>query len=326
MKPLLTVICLCYNQEKYVEEAIRSVYQQSGVTFECIVVDDCSTDNSQGVIGQLAKEFSFDHVILHQENIGNCKSFNEALVLAKGKYVIDLAADDYFLKGAFQKQIDFFEKQTTDVGMIFSNAELVNEQGQLVKYHFSVNQFNKAIDVIPSGSVFADVLARYFICVPTMVMRKSWLISLNGYNENLNYEDFDLWVRGSLKSDFIYLDHILVAKRDHTHSLSKAMFSTNNTNYFDSTLQVCQFAFNNIRSENERNALLERVKYEGRNASFYQSNQSVRGFKELLIKLNYQGRYLKLKWSFFSIGGKFVVSFKRLFVIRYRTLKTCISK
>lgn len=304
MKPLLTVICLCYNQEQYVEQAIRSVFRQTGVAFECIVVDDCSTDNSQRVISELAEEFLFEQVIFHSENKGNCRSFNEALQLAKGKYVIDLAADDYFLEGAFQRQINFFDKQEETVGMIFSNAELVNQQGKLVKHHFEVNKNKKAIVPVPSGKVFAEVLARYFICVPTMVMRKSWLLALGGYNEGLSYEDFDLWVRGALSSDFVYLDEVLVAKRDHPYSLSKEMFTSKRSQYFDSTLQVCQFASHHITSENERVALLERIKYEGRNASYYQASQAVKGFKELLRQLNHQDYFLPSKWFCFSLVGK----------------------
>jgi glycosyltransferase involved in cell wall biosynthesis len=310
MKPLLTVICLCYNQEKYIEQAIRSVFQQTKVPFECIIVDDCSTDNSQVVIRELATEFHFKKVILHSDNKGNCRSFNEALQFAEGKYIIDLAGDDYFLGGAFQEQIVFFESQSEEVGMVFSNAELVNEKGTFIKHHFEVNNKKQSIQNVPSGKIFADVLARYFICVPTMVMRKTWLLELSGYNEALSYEDFDLWVRGSLFSEFIYLDKVLVVKREHQGSLSKAMFSSENKEYYYSTLQICQFAFKSICSADEKEALINRIKYEGRNASYFQADQAVAGFKYLLRELQSWSLYLTFKWRFFSSIGKIFSLFR----------------
>ncbi len=183
MKPILTIICLCYNQKEYVEQAVKSVFSQKNSSFEVIIVDDNSTDGSPEKIQELAKKHPFSHVILHKENQGNCKSFNEALKLAKGKYIIDLATDDFFLEGAFQKQIAFFEKQADNVGMLFSNAEIVDAKGQFIKHHFEINSDEKAIQKVPSGWLFTEVLKRYFINVPSMVMRKSWLIELGGYNE-----------------------------------------------------------------------------------------------------------------------------------------------
>jgi glycosyltransferase involved in cell wall biosynthesis len=304
MNPILTVVCLCYNQGRYLEQAITSVFSQQEVSFEVIIVDDCSTDDSQLLIGLLANKYKFDEVILHKKNVGNCKSFNEALKLARGKYIIDLAADDYFHKGAFHKQMKFFEQESLNVGMIFSNALIVDEEGGYINHHFQLDSLDNSIDKIPSGAVFADVLDRYFICVPTMVMRKSWLLELGGYNEELSYEDFDLWVRGSLISEFIYLDEVLISKRIHSGQLSSKMLSTLGSDYYLSTLRVCEYASLQVTTVMQQKALTKRIKYEGRNASFFQVQKAMRGFKELLKSQKEWRAWIAVKWFFICWGGK----------------------
>ena len=308
MEPVLTVVCLCYNQKEYVEEAVKSVFSQQDVPFEVIIIDDYSTDGSGDKIKELAKEYPFEHLILHQENKGNCTSFNEALKLAKGKYIIDLATDDYFLEGAFKRQIDFFEKQEENVGMVFSNAELVDEKSGFIKHHFPIDEKGASLEEVPSGSLFKDVLEKYFICVPSMVMRKSWLIELGGYNEKLSYEDFDLWVRGALIAEFIYLDEVLVAKRKHNTQLSKQMLTYQSRAYYASTLAVCEFASCNVTNAKEEKALVHRLKYEGRNASFFLAKVD---FSQLLKKHKQWNVLLSLRWKTYSVIGRIVSYIRR---------------
>ena len=303
MNPILSVICLCYNQKQFLEEAIQSVFSQKGVVFEVIMVDDCSTDDSQNLIRTIAENVDFAHVILHEVNVGNCKSFNEALILAKGKYIIDLSCDDFFSVGAFENQIGFFQNQRDDVGMVFSNALIVNYKGSYIKHHFEIDKIGEAIEHVPSGNLFAEVLKRYFICVPTMVMRKSWLMSLGGYNENLSFEDFDIWVRGSLISKFAYLDKVLISKRIHSYQLSKRMFSyKDGSDYYVSTLRVCEFASNQVVSAEEINSLVIRLRYEGRNAAYYQFPIK-KGYRKLLMKLGMWTNYTSFKWGVISMIG-----------------------
>ena len=93
-KSLVTIICLCYNQEEFVLESLESVISQDYNQIELIIVDDCSTDNSKIVIENWLLNFPQIQFIANNTNLGNTKSFNKALKLAKGKYIIDLAADD----------------------------------------------------------------------------------------------------------------------------------------------------------------------------------------------------------------------------------------
>ena len=93
-RPLVTVICLCYNHVRFLERALDSVFSQSYPSIELIVVDDASADDSPVLIHRLLIDRPEVKFIALQKNVGNCKAFNMALANATGKYVVDLSADD----------------------------------------------------------------------------------------------------------------------------------------------------------------------------------------------------------------------------------------
>ena len=92
--PVVSVICLCYNHKRFVEEAIQSVLDQTYSNVELIVVDDSSTDGSQAVIESLMANNPAVKFIPLSSNQGNCRAFNLGWKYASGKYIIDLSADD----------------------------------------------------------------------------------------------------------------------------------------------------------------------------------------------------------------------------------------
>lgn len=179
--PLVTVICLCYNHERFVTEAVESVINQTYKNLQIIVVNDASTDNSVNQIKLLAQKYPHLQTIILPQNQGNCKAFNLAFQQAKGKYIIDFATDDVMFANRIAEQVSFFEQQTEQVGVIFSNAINIDEQGNELNLHTETNA------LIPQGNVFSDVLARYFICPPTMMVKKEVLDKLIGYDESLAY-------------------------------------------------------------------------------------------------------------------------------------------
>lgn len=92
--PVVSVICVCYNQGRFVSEAITSVLRQSYPRVQLVVVDDGSQDNSVETIRACVDDHPEIAFLPLSENSGYCKAFNEALRHATGAFVIDLAADD----------------------------------------------------------------------------------------------------------------------------------------------------------------------------------------------------------------------------------------
>ena len=109
-KPLVTIICLSYNHEKFVIESLNSVINQNYAPIELLIVDDFSTDNSKVVIENWLVQHPQVLFIVNTTNLGNTKSFNNVLKLAKGDYIIDLAADDVLLPNGIEMQVNAFQK------------------------------------------------------------------------------------------------------------------------------------------------------------------------------------------------------------------------
>lgn len=255
--PLVTVICLCYNQKRFLQEAIKSVINQSYSPIQLIVVDDASTDGSPETINQLKTQYPQLEVLLLKENVGNCRAFNRGLAQAKGEYLIDLAADDVLLSDRIRKGVEALKQAGGDYGVHFCDAELIDERGSFLNHHSDKYPHHS----IPQGDIYVQVIKRYFICPPTIMFRKSVMDALGGYDETLAYEDFDFWIRSSRQFKYMYSPEPLVKKRIVKHSLGSKQEKFFNQ-HAKSTYRVCKKILDLNRTGEEKKALTKRIQYE----------------------------------------------------------------
>ena len=112
-KPLVSIIMPAYNNERYVESSIQTVINQTYSNWELLIVDDCSTDRTMGIIQRVSKSDSRIKPIYNNFNSrAPAKAKNKALPLVKGDYVAFLDSDDMWLKDKLMKQILFMESNT----------------------------------------------------------------------------------------------------------------------------------------------------------------------------------------------------------------------
>ncbi len=278
--PLVTVICLCYNHRRFVREAITSVLQQTYPAIEVIVVDDHSTDGSADEIRSVLTGYPSIKFLALPENLGNCRAFNEGWKIAKGEYVVDFATDDIMLPYRIERQVRFFESHN-DVGVVFTDAEYVDENGRVIREHFRHLKSHGLLRQIPEGDVYADVLKRYFICSPTMLVRRSVFEKLGGYDGDLAYEDFDFWVRSARYFQYGFLDEKLTRVRLLGNSLSKRWYLPGDPQ-IHSTYLVCMKAMALNKDQRENDALAERIRFEIRQCVFSENRKQAVLFYELL--------------------------------------------
>ena len=259
-KPLVSVICLCYNHERFVEHAIESVLKQTYSNIELIVVDDASTDGSRDVIIKASKNYGF-RVILNESNLGNCTSFNQGFKQSKGKYLIDLAADDLLDLERIQTGVNVLEAKGDTYGVHFCDVELISEEGKSLGTQYKRDQQGNLSEIVPSGDIYKALVERYIISAPAMMMTRKVLDELGGYDEQLSYEDFDFWVRSSRNYHYAFTDQVLIRKRILEHSLSSSQFHRNNKHAL-STAKVCDKILKMNKNKEEDQALLKRIKYE----------------------------------------------------------------
>jgi glycosyltransferase involved in cell wall biosynthesis len=255
--PLVTVICLCYNQNRFVREAIESVMQQTYKNIQLVVVDDASTDGSADQIRQMKKLYSSIEVLLLEKNVGNCKAFNAALVKAKGNYLIDLAADDVLLRNRIELGVEKLLSAENDYGVHFGDAEYIDEAGNHLYYHSDKFPHH----TIPQGDVYKNVVERYFICPPTVMFTRQVFDALGGYDENLLFEDFDVYVRSSRMFKYVYSPMPLVKRRITAKPLSANQFKLFNRHSL-TTFAVCEKILTLNKNRDEQQALSKRILYE----------------------------------------------------------------
>jgi len=288
IKPWVTVICVCYNHEDYVEEALRSVVEQTHPNVELIVIDNGSTDGSASRIARFVQRHPAIRFLRNSVNVGLNRAFNQGLALAGGRYVVDLSADDVLLPNRLAQQADLFEKLAGPYAVVFSNAAYIDEQGGQTAVHYPVDSKGQALASVPSGDVFRNVLESYFICTPTMMMRRDVLNELGGYDEALSYEDFDFWVRSSRLYYYAYQDEVLTLKRQLPTSLSAQITFRDNL-LLSSTLTVCHKAFACCQTPDEFRALAGRIRRFIRKAFYAEQFELALQFGQLLTRIERAG-------------------------------------
>jgi glycosyltransferase involved in cell wall biosynthesis len=317
--PLVSIICLCYNHEKFLEEALLSVLHQDYSNKEIIVVDDFSSDTSVEKIKKLIREYPEVIFISNQDNIGNCRSFNQAFNRSKGAYIIDFATDDVMLPGKIKKQVEKFLTLSEKYGVVYSDAENITETGTHLGYH---HKGTKREELHPEGDLFKDLLRKYFICPPTMMIKRTVLEKSGGYNVELAYEDFYFWVTSSRDFYYAFMPEVLMKRRVVTNSLSMSFFTKKNNKLFQSTLAVLNTAYDLCKSEEEVLALAQRIRFEMKHAFFMEVFSVMEGYKEILIKVNAYDKIsrfiyflseknIRLFWLY-----KFVIKYKGFYSIR----------
>ncbi|GAA3961089.1 glycosyltransferase [Hymenobacter antarcticus] len=263
--PLVTIVALCHNHAPFLREALDSILAQTYPHLEVWLVDDASTDDSPAILREYAARHPSWHLHLLSENVGNCRAFNLAFRQSRGEFLIDFATDDVLLPERVGQQVAAFRQNDSTVGMVYSNAELIAEDGQLLGLHHRPDGHGGLLPSPTSGWVFAEVLRRYFISTPTMMMRRACLAQLGGYDETLAYEDFDFWVRASREWQFLYQDAVTTRKRKHPRSMSSKAYRRHDP-YLASTIRVCAKALALARTPAEHAALATRLRWELRQA------------------------------------------------------------
>lgn len=132
MEPLISVIMPVFNGENVIEQAIKSVLEQTFQSWELLIIDDCSTDHTVEVIKKWIDLDSRIRLLCQEENRGPGAAKNRGLICAKGKYIIFCDADDWIEKNNFRSLVDN-TKGKYDVVVAGFYRDIKDRQGKLLK-------------------------------------------------------------------------------------------------------------------------------------------------------------------------------------------------
>ncbi len=128
--PLFSVLIANYNNGKYLQEAIASVYAQTYKNWEIILVDDASTDNSKDVYSELEKDARI-HIFYNEKNMGCGYTKRRCAELANGELCGYLDPDDELLPVALDKMVVAF-CDIDDVSIVYSRCYICNNKGEII--------------------------------------------------------------------------------------------------------------------------------------------------------------------------------------------------
>jgi glycosyltransferase involved in cell wall biosynthesis len=202
--PRVSVIINCYNGEKYLREAIQSVYDQTFADWEIVFWDDASGDAS----AEIAK--SFDDRLRYfkgEKALSLGQARNRALEKTLGEYIAFLDQDDIWLPDKLQKQTEILDKKQ-DVALVYTN-------------YFKLKPNNKKYPgyrkLQPEGNVFEGLLYYYAICISTVMVRKDAFLRLDSlFDETMNLaEETDVFMRILYNAKASYIAEPLSVYRIH---------------------------------------------------------------------------------------------------------------
>jgi len=208
--PEISVIMPVYNGEKYLKDAIESVLNQTYTDFELIILNDKSTDSTKEIILSFQRKDSRIVFIDRENNVGPATLRNEGFDVAKGKFIALLDADDLAMPTRFEKQIQAL-KSNPEIGVCGSWFTTFgeNHKDKVIKHP----KFHDEIKV--------SFLVDCTIGNSTAFFRKEILGEIRYDKDYVPVEDFHLWSRLIVKTNFYIVQESLVMYRIHDSNISQ---------------------------------------------------------------------------------------------------------
>lgn len=208
---MVSVWIITYNHEKFIRQCLESVLaQKTNFSYEIVIGEDCSTDNTKRIIQELEKEFPYIiKPIYQQTNVGAYKNaYHYCYPKLKGKYIACLEADDYWTdEYKLQKQVDALENDKTAVACFTQVRVLLDEQ-RIFEEHWSASR-----PIKPRYNLH-DILNTFNIVTCTLLFRN--IYQPLPYNP-LDFPTGDVSLSAFLllQGDAIFLNEVTAIYRIH---------------------------------------------------------------------------------------------------------------
>jgi len=206
MNDLVSIIMPSYNTGRFIKETIESVLAQSYPAWELIIVDDCSTDDTDDVVSQYLADKRIRY-IKNDTNSGAAVSRNRALREAKGKWIAFLDSDDLWEPDKLQKQISFMR----DNGYHFSYTNYIE-----------IDEESKANGKSVTGPKRISKHGMYNYCWMgcLTVMYDADTVGLIQIADIKKNNDYAMWLKVCKKANCYLLDETLARYRKRSGSIS----------------------------------------------------------------------------------------------------------
>ena len=205
--PRISVVTPSYNQAPFLEKTIQSVLTQKTPEIEYFVIDGGSTDGSIDIIRKYESEI--DHWVSEKDR-GQADGINKGFSLAGGEIFGWINSDDFYLKGAFEKVLAYFDAHP-EVDLVYGDVLSVNQEGELI----NVMRF--------ADYALRDLMAFRIISQPAVFFRRKAWYGAGGMDLRYHFLlDHHLWLRIAAGGKIAYLPEPLAAARFYPEAKNRA--------------------------------------------------------------------------------------------------------
>jgi len=203
--PPVTVLMPVYNGSQYLTDAIESILTQSFDNFEFLIIDDASEDDSRDIVRSYGDPRM--KLIENHSNLGQTRTLNGGIDIARGKYIARLDQDDIALPRRLEKQIAFLDSNP-DVALLGTGVQVIDENGYPMYRVLFPTKHREIINDFPLRNPFAH---------SSVMCRVDALKDAGGYDTDFSYaQDMALWLQISKEKKLANLRDILVKIRFHS--------------------------------------------------------------------------------------------------------------
>jgi glycosyltransferase involved in cell wall biosynthesis len=209
--PKISVIVPCFNQGRFLGQALDSILNQPVEDWECLIIDDGSNDNSQELAYKYVNQdprFKY----LYQKNQGVSTARNVGIMQAKGKYIHFLDADDLVLPNLYSEFVKILDSDDC-IDLIYGKTNFIDVNGIFINkpYKLPKNIENYAIQLL-LGNLFP---------IQAVLVRHQILITNNLFFEDTRPEDWALWLKMALLNcRFYQFEAVVCTYRKHSQARS----------------------------------------------------------------------------------------------------------
>jgi glycosyltransferase involved in cell wall biosynthesis len=217
----IDIIVPCYNYGRFLRGCVESILRATSLQVRVIIVDDCSTDDTQQVCVELQAEYKSILVIRHDKNLGHISTYNHGLSLVNAKYLHLISADDQLTPFALDRAVAIFSRHP-DVGMVYGRTEV----GVLPRNSESYTRPRATYSVF-RGVDWVEARCRDGgnpIYSPEVTLRTETAVAAGAYEPLLPVTaDLEMWLRIAARSNVAVVEGANQAfYRIHPHNMHKA--------------------------------------------------------------------------------------------------------
>ncbi len=214
--PVITVIIPAYNHEQYILETLNSIKKQSYTNIEIAIINDGSIDETGKNIEKWMSSNADVIKVTYRSrpNQGVTATLNELVEMSSGEYIVVLASDDYLLSDSILNRYVYLKDHPEKMAVI-ADAIVVDEKGnEIYKSALSdLRSVNKELYKTDDG-IKKEIIRNWAVVGPTLMVRSVLYRSVK-YNEKLEFEDRDFYLKLVAENSLGFIDCMVAAYRIH---------------------------------------------------------------------------------------------------------------